>query len=383
MHKSLFFVPVLLAATAILAPFGTPEGAAPRAALATPADSVHPDFTVEKLSENLNNPWGMAWLPDGRLLVTERAGQILVFKDDKFTGEKLSGVPEVFAKGQGGLLDIQLHPDYAQNGWIYISYAKPVAGGATTALTRFKLQGNQVVEKQDIFEAKPTLEADYHFGSRIVFDKAKFLYLSVGERGTQPKVQQLDNDHGKVHRMYDDGRAPKDNPFANQKGSRPTIWTLGHRNPQGMVYDAANNRIWAVEHGPKGGDELNLIQKGKNYGWPKTSYGINYDGTVLTKNKELPGVENPVRYWVPSIGPCGMALVTSKRYPNWEGNLLVGALAFQHVARVQLSGAKYNTEEKLMQNVGRFRHVAQSPDGYLYAVTEGPGQLVKLMPKGQ
>jgi glucose/arabinose dehydrogenase len=150
-----------------------------------------------------------------------------------------------------------------------------------------------------------------------------------------------------------------------------------------MVYDAANNRIWAVEHGPKGGDELNLIQKGKNYGWPKTSYGINYDGTVLTKNKELPGVENPVRYWVPSIGPCGMALVTSKRYPNWEGNLLVGALAFQHVARVQLSGAKYNTEEKLMQNVGRFRHVAQSPDGYLYAVTEGPGQLVKLMPKGQ
>jgi glucose/arabinose dehydrogenase len=383
MNKSLFFVPALLAATVAVAPFGTPEAPAPRAALVAPADSVHPDFTVEKLYENLNNPWGMAWLPDGRLLVTERAGQILVFKDDKFTGEKLSGVPEVFAKGQGGLLDIQLHPDYAQNGWIYISYAKPVEGGATTALTRFKLQGNEVVEKQDIFEAKPALDADYHFGSRIVFDKAKFLYLSVGERGTQPKVLLLDNDHGKVHRMYDDGRAPKDNPFVNQKGARPTIWTLGHRNPQGMVYDAASNRIWAVEHGPKGGDELNLIQKGKNYGWPKTSYGINYDGTVLTKNKELPGIENPVRYWVPSIGPCGMALVTSKRYPNWQGNLLVGALAFQHVARVQLSGAKYNTEEKLMQNLGRFRHVAQSPDGYLYAVTEGPGQLVKLMPKGQ
>lgn len=383
MNKSLFFVPALLAATVAVAPFGTPDPAASRAALVAPADSVHPDFTVEKLYENLNNPWGMAWLPDGRLLVTERAGQILVFKDDKFTGEKLSGVPEVFAQGQGGLLDIQLHPDYAQNGWIYISYAKPVAGGATTALTRFKLQGNEVTEKQDIFEAKPALAADYHFGSRIVFDKDKFLYLSVGERGTQPKVLLLDNDHGKVHRMYDDGRAPKDNPFVNQKGARPTIWTLGHRNPQGMVYDAANNRIWAVEHGPKGGDELNLIQKGKNYGWPKTSYGINYDGTILTKNKELPGIENPVRYWVPSIGPCGMALVTSKRYPNWQGNLLVGALAFQHVARVQLNGAKYNTEEKLMQNLGRFRHVAQSPDGYLYAVTEGPGQLVKLMPKGQ
>ncbi len=383
MNKSLFFVPALLAATVAVAPFGTPDPVASRAALVAPADSVHPDFTVEKLYENLNNPWGMAWLPDGRLLVTERAGQILVFKDDKFTGEKLSGVPEVFAQGQGGLLDIQLHPDYAQNGWIYISYAKPVTGGATTVLTRFKLQGNEVVEKQDVFEAKPALAADYHFGSRIVFDKDKFLYLSVGERGTQPKVLLLDNDHGKVHRMHDDGRAPKDNPFVNQKGARPTIWTLGHRNPQGMVYDAANNRIWAVEHGPKGGDELNLIQKGKNYGWPKTSYGINYDGTILTKNKELPGIENPVRYWVPSIGPCGMALVTSKRYPNWQGNLLVGALAFQHVARVQLNGAKYNTEEKLMQNLGRFRHVAQSPDGYLYALTEGPGQLVKLMPKGQ
>jgi glucose/arabinose dehydrogenase len=383
MNKSLLFVPALLAAAVAVAPFGTPDPAAPRAALVAPADSVHPDFTVEKLYENLSNPWGMAWLPDGRLLVTERAGQILVFKDDKFTGEKLAGVPEVFAQGQGGLLDIQLHPDYAQNGWIYISYAKPVAGGATTTLTRFKLKGNEVTEKQDIFEAKPALAADYHFGSRIVFDKDKFLYLSVGERGTQPKVLLLDNDHGKVHRMHDDGRAPKDNPFVNQKGARPTIWTLGHRNPQGMVYDAANNRVWAVEHGPKGGDELNLIQKGKNYGWPKTSYGINYDGTILTKNKELPGIEKPVRYWVPSIGPCGMALVTSKRYPNWQGNLLIGALAFQHVARVQLNGAKYNTEEKLMQNLGRFRHVAQSPDGYLYAITEGPGQLVKLMPKEQ
>ena len=376
MNKSLFFLPALLAAAAALAPFGTPDRPAPQATLVAPADSVHPDFTVEKLYENLNNPWGMAWLPDGRLLVTERAGQILVFKDDKFTGEKLSGVPEVFNQGQGGLLDIQLHPDYAQNGWIYISYAKPVPGGATTALTRFKLQGNQVTEKQDIFEAKPALAADYHFGSRIVFDKDKFLFLSVGERGTQPKVLLLDNDHGKVHRMHDDGKAPKDNPFVNQKGARPTIWTLGHRNPQGMVYDAASNRLWAVEHGPKGGDELNLIQKGKNYGWPKTSYGINYDGTILTKNKELPGIQNPVRYWVPSIGPCGMALVTSKRYPNWQGNLLIGALAFQHVARVQLDGAKYSTEEKLMQNLGRFRHVAQSPDGYLYAVTEGPGQLV-------
>ncbi len=253
-------------------------------------------------------------------------------------------------------------------------------GGATTAIMRFKLQGNQLVEKKDIFLAQPYLKADFHFGSRIIFDKDKFLYFSSGERGTQPKVQELNNDHGKIHRIYDDGRVPQDNPFVNQKDARPTIWTYGHRNPQGMVYDAATNRIWAVEHGPKGGDELNLIQKGKNYGWPKTSYGINYDGTILTEFKEMAGVTNPVRYWVPSIGPCGMAQVTSDRYPEWKGNLLVGALAFRHIARVQLTDTKYETEEKLVQDIGRVRCVAESPDGYIYAITEGPGLLIRLTP---
>lgn len=339
-------------------------------------------FTSEKLHEGFNNPWGMTWLPDGRMLVTERAGDILVFKNDKYAGEKLSGVPEVVNRGQGGLLDIQTDPDFKKNGWIYIAYSKPMEdGAASTVVTRFRLKGNQLIEKKDIFVAKPALKADYHFGSRIIFDKAGFLYVSVGERGTQPKVQQLDNDHGKIHRIYPDGRIPTDNPFAGQAGASASIWTLGHRNPQGMVYDAANDRIWAVEHGPKGGDELNLIQKGKNYGWPKTSYGINYDGSILTEFKEMEGVENPVRYWVPSIGPCGMAIVTSSKYPDWSGNLLVGALAFRHVARVQLDGTKYATEEKLLQDIGRVRHIAQSPDGFIYVLTESPGLLLKLVPK--
>jgi glucose/arabinose dehydrogenase len=307
----------------------------------------------------------------------------LVFRNDKFTGEKLTGVPEVFNQGQGGLMDIQLHPDYRQNGWIYISYSKPMEGGATTAIARFKLKGNQVTELKDVFLAKPTLKANFHFGSRIVFDKDKFMYFSVGERGTQPKVWELDNDHGKIHRLYADGRIPKDNPYSAQSGARPSIWTIGHRNPQGVVYDAATNQIWAVEHGPKGGDELNLVQKGKNYGWPKTSYGINYDGSVLTENKELPGVENPVRYWVPSIGPCGMMLVTSNRYPGWKGNLLIGALAHRHIARVELNGTQYVSEEKVLQDIGRVRQVAQGPDGFIYAVTEGPGLLVKLVPRQQ
>jgi glucose/arabinose dehydrogenase len=344
-------------------------------------DPAKLEVSTEKLYEDFKNPWGMTWLPDGRLLVTEKAGEILVFKDDKFTGEKLSGLPQVSSAGQGGLLDIQLHPDYKTNGWIYISYSKPVEGGITTAVSRFKLQGNQVTDLQDIFLAKPFIPATFHFGSRIIFDKDKFLFVSVGERGTQPKVQELNNDHGKIHRIYDDGRIPADNPFAKQKDASASIWTYGHRNPQGMVYDAATNRIWAVEHGPKGGDELNLIEKAKNYGWPKTSYGINYDGSILTKDKELPGIENPVRYWVPSIGPCGMTIVTSDKYPAWKGNLLIGALAHRHLARVELSGNKYVTEEKLMTDMARFRYVAQSPDGFLYAITEGPGLLLKLVPR--
>jgi glucose/arabinose dehydrogenase len=246
---------------------------------------------------------------------------------------------------------------------------------------RFKLQGNQLVEKKDIFLAKPFLPANFHFGSRIVFDNKNFLFVSSGERGTQPKVQLLDNDHGKIHRIYDDGRIPKDNPFVSQNGAHGSIWTYGHRNPQGMVYDAVTNRLWEVEHGPMGGDELNLIEKGKNYGWPKTSYGINYDGTILTEFKEMEGVENPKRYWVPSIGPCGMTIVTSKRYPSWKGNLLVCALAFKHIARIQLSGTEYVSEQKLVQDIGRVRCVAESPDGYIYAITEGPGLMIKLIPK--
>lgn len=346
----------------------------------TPVDTTDIRFKVRVISDALDRSWGMAWLTDGRMLVTEKAGEILVFRNDKFTGEKLSGVPKVSDEGQGGLLDIQAHPDYARNKWIYISYSKPVPGGVTTAIARFRLDGNKVTELTDLYQAKPILSADFHFGSRIIFDKNNYLFFSSGERGTQPKVQELNNDHGKIHRLHDDGRVPKDNPFVGRKDANPSIWSYGHRNPQGMVYDAVNDRIWAAEHGPKGGDELNLIEKGKNYGWPKTCYGINYDGTVLTPFKEMAGVENPVRYWVPSIAPCGITIVSSKRYPDWKGNILVGALSFRHVARVQLNGTRYVTEERLLDGLGRVRDVAQSPDGYLYVITEGPGLMLKLIP---
>ncbi|WP_256013055.1 PQQ-dependent sugar dehydrogenase [Desertivirga xinjiangensis] len=332
------------------------------------------------LYDKLDNPWGMVWLPDGRLLVTERSGEILIFKDDKYTGEKITGLPKIAARGQGGLMDIQLHPQYSKNGWIYLAYSKPLGGAYSTAILRAKLQGNQLVEKQDIFVAGPALSASHHFGSRIAFDKEGYMFVVAGERGTNQKVQNLSNDHGKIHRLLDDGRVPKDNPFVGQANAKASIWSYGHRNPQGLAYDAANNRLWAVEHGPKGGDELNLVEKGKNYGWPIVTYGIGYDGSIISDKKEMKGVQNPVKYWVPSPAPCGMALVTSDKYPSWKGSLLIANLSFKYLGRITLDGTKFKSEEKLLENVGRVRHVAQSPDGFIYVVTEGPGKLLKIMP---
>ena len=336
--------------------------------------------TVNTLYTELTNPWGMVWLPDGRLLVTERKGEILVFKDDKYTGQKISGVPNVYARGQGGLMDIQLHPKYNENGWIYLAYSKPLSGGAATAVMRAKLNGNALVEKQDIFVAGPALSAGIHFGSRIAFDNDGYMYVVAGERGTNKKVQDLSNDHGKIHRLFDDGRVPPDNPFVNQENAQGSIWTYGHRNPQGMAYDKENNRLWAVEHGPRGGDELNLIEKGKNYGWPLVTYGIDYSGTKISDKTEMEGVQKPVKYWVPSPAPCGMAIVTSDKYPGWKGDLLIANLAFRFLNHVNLNGTTFESEEKLLDGVARIRHVAESPEGYIYVVTEAPGKLLKLMP---
>jgi aldose sugar dehydrogenase len=338
---------------------------------------------IDTLFTEFESPWGMTWLPDGRMLVTERKGEILIFKNDKFTGEKLSGVPEVHEVNQAGLLDITIHPDYANNGWIYLSYARPEGEGDVLVISRAKLDGNNMHSVEAIFVCGPEWKGGRHFGSRIVFDNAGYLYFSNGDKGSRPaNAQELDNDHGKIHRILDDGRIPEDNPFVNTPGANPSIWTYGNRNPQGMIYDKANDRIWAVEHGPKGGDELNLIEKGKNYGWPVISYGINYDGTVLTEFTEKEGMEQPVTYWVPSIATCGMTLVTSDKYPAWKGNVLVAGLAGQQIARVELEGTKAVGEETLLKDIGRVRQVSESPDGYIYAITEATGLLVKLIPQG-
>jgi aldose sugar dehydrogenase len=338
------------------------------------------NFKVDTLHTTLQNPWGMTWLGDGRMLITERKGEILIFKDDKYTGQKVQGLPAVYANGQAGLLDITVHPDHARNGWIYISYAKPVPGGGATTVARFKLNGNTVSSFEDLIVTTPAWNGGTHYGSRIVFDKQNFLFFTNGERGSQNNAQNLSNSHGKVHRIHDDGRIPTDNPFVNTANAVPSIWTYGNRNPQGMIYDEANNRIWSVEHGPMGGDELNLIQKGKNYGWPVITFGQNYNGTPITNITEKEGMEQPVKYWTPSIATCGMTLVTSDKYPAWKGNILVAALAGTHIARVEMNGTRATGEEKLLPGIGRVRQVSQSPDGFIYAVTEGTGLLIKLLP---
>jgi aldose sugar dehydrogenase len=338
------------------------------------------NFKIDTITNKLENPWGIAFLPDGRVLVTERAGEIRIVKDGKLLDEKIQNVPAVYAQGQGGLMDIVLHPKYASNGWIYLSYSKPGIGGGGTVIARAKLQGNSITNIEELFTALPFTSSGVHFGSRIVFDENNFMFFSSGERGSMNNSQKLDNHLGKILRLHDDGKIPTDNPFVNTPGAKKEIWSYGHRNPQGLVYDLSTKTLWSHEHGPRGGDELNMVQKGKNYGWPVISYGINYDGTTITELTEKEGMEQPVYQWTPSIAPCGMALVTGNRYPNWKGNILVGALAHTHVARVELSGKTYSKQEKLLDKVGRVRAVVESPDGYIYVATESPGMLMKLIP---
>jgi len=337
-------------------------------------------FAVDTITTKLKNPWGIAFLPDGRALVTERAGEIRIIKDGKLLDERIQGVPPVYAHGQGGLMDIQLHGDLDKNDWIYLSYSKPVADSGGTVIARAKLEGNTLTNLEELFQALPLSKSEVHFGSRIAFDGKGYMFFTSGERGKKENAQDLTNLLGKVLRLHDDGKVPSDNPFVSTIGARSEIWSYGHRNLQGLYYDQQTGILWEHEHGPQGGDELNIVEKGKNYGWPVITYGINYDNTIITDITEKEGMEQPVRYWVPSIAPCGMTMVTSDKYPNWKGNILVGALSHQLVARVEVADKKFVKEERLLEKIGRVRAVVQSPDGYIYVATENPGKLVRLVP---
>jgi len=337
-------------------------------------------FIIDTLATGLTNPWSMAFLPDGRILIAERPGRLRVFEGGKLLEKPVEGLPEIWSHGQGGLLDVVLHPDYEQNGWIYFAFAKKIGDVGNTAIGRGKLNGNQLTNFEELFHGRELTDAPYHFGCRIVFDDNNYLFFCIGDRGEIANAQKLTNHNGKVHRIHDDGRVPVDNPFVDSAGAMPEIWTYGNRNIQGMALHPVTRELWSHEHGARGGDEINLMVKGGNYGWPLATHGINYNGTMITPDTTLPGMIDPVLHWTPSIAPCGMTFVSSEKYPGWEGNLLAGALAGQQIRRVEFENGKPVHEEVLLEEFARFRDVRQAPDGYIYVLTENPDLFLRIVP---
>jgi glucose/arabinose dehydrogenase len=333
--------------------------------------------------EGLEHPWGLAFLPDGRLLVTERPGRLRIVRDGTLDPRPVEGLPEIAAVGQGGLLDVALHPRYAATEWIYLSYAARGDGGIGTEVLRGRLRDHRLTEIQILFRLQPKSRTGLHFGSRLVFDRTGALIVTLGDRGAQDQAQRLDDHRGKIVRLLDDGRVPEDNPFAGRPGARPEIWTYGNRNVQGAARHLETGAIWAHEHGPQGGDEVNVIEPGRNYGWPVITYGVNYGtGTPIGEGTHKPGMEQPLHVWVPSIAPSGMAFYQDDRFPGWRGSLFVGALRDRMLVRLELQGEKVVREERMLQGVlGRIRDVRAGPDGFLYLLTDSSrGVIARLEP---
>jgi aldose sugar dehydrogenase len=341
-------------------------------------------FTLDTVVTGLSVPWGMAFLPNGDMLISERSGTLHIFSEGKLS-EPVEGLPAIMAIGQGGLLDIALHPEYDTNGWIYFSYSALIGEGArptgNTAIMRARIDGLRLIDQQMIFRGEPATDRNYHFGCKIAFDGKGHIFFGIGDRGQHFEFpQKLDTHNGKIHRLNDDGSIPDDNPFVNTPGAMASIWSYGHRNPQGTCFDPLTGELWVSEHGPRGGDELNLIRPGLNYGWPVISYGINYDGTILTDLTEKEGMEQPVYQWTPSIGPCGMTFVTGDRYPNWKNNIFLGSLPLKHLERVVMEENRVIHREELLKGIGRVRNVVMGPDGLIYFAIETPGYILRLIP---
>ena len=340
-------------------------------------------FHLVKVTDGLEHPWGLAFLPDGRMLVTERPGRLRIVADGWLVPEPVAGVPAVWADGQGGLLDVALHPDFAQNGLVYLSYASPSADGddAATAVARGRLTGDRLEDVEEIYVALPRDDGGRHFGSRLVFADG-YLFVTAGERGDTDRAQDLGDPAGSVIRLHDDGSVPVDNPFVSTAGARPELYSVGHRNPQGMALEAATGRIYAIEHGPKGGDELNLIEAGVNYGWPVITYGKSYMGFKIGEGTHKEGMAQPVHYWVPSISPSGLMIYDGERFPAWQGSFFAGALSGELLVRLEVAGGKAVVEERMLEDLEeRIRDVRQGPDGLIYLLTDHPdGMLLRLEP---
>lgn len=345
-------------------------------------------FRVATVVEGLSHPWGMAFLPGGDILVTERDGRLRIVRNGKLQREPVEGIPEVRARGQGGLLDVALHPSFDENRLVYFTYSKPGARGATTALARGRFEESRLTGVEDVFVADAWSENRIHFGSRIVFDRDGFIFLTVGDRGddtglgTRQRAQNLGDHAGSTIRIHDDGRVPDDNPFVGRDGAHPEIFSFGHRNAQGMTFHPATGELWQHEHGPRGGDEVNIIRRGANYGWPVVTHGINYVGTRIADETTAPGIEPSVLYWVPSIAPSGMAFYTGDAFPEWQGDLFVGALVQKHLRRVVLDGNEVVAQEELLGDLGhRIRDVRVGPDGLIYLLVDADdAPMLRLEP---
>ena len=370
-------------------------------ALAQPPGPPGEKFKVTTVVEGLKNPWSMAWLPNGDMLVTERGGTLRIVRGGKLLPDPVPGVPAVRVVGQGGLQEVAVHPKFAQNHYVYLSYSKPRNDNkeGTTGLMRAKFENDRLVDAREIFEAKAWNDRPGHFGARIAFDRDGYLFMSVGDRmaglggpngfdATDHPAQSLMSHQGKILRLRDDGTVPPDNPFVGRKDALPEIWSWGHRNPQGLAVHPDTNQLWSTEHGPQGGDELNMIRKGANYGWPTIGYGVNYvTGTAIHQSREREGMEQPKAFWVPSIGISGLLFYSGDKFPNWKGNAFIGGMSApgRQLSRVSLNGETVATREPLLAGQYRIRDVRQGPDGFVYIATDSqtPGQstaIIRLEP---
>ena len=352
-------------------------------AAAQAIQSAEHAFRVATVVQGLDEPWGLAFLPDGRMLVTEKAGRLRIVHDGKLEPKPVAGLPQVTVHGQGGLMDVALHPRFAENSWVYLSYAARGADGVGTEVARGKLVGERLENVEVIFRQQPKGNTGRHFGSRLVFDRAGYLYITLGDRGEMERAQKPGDHAGSVIRLHGDGRVPSDNPFVGKAGWKPEKFTVGNRNMQGAALHPQTGVLWTHEHGPQGGDEINVIRAGVNYGWPVITYGVEYGvGTKIGEGTAKPGMAQPIHYWVPSIAPSGMAFYTGARFPRWKGDLFVGALRGEILVRLRLDGEKVAREERLLRGVvGRIRDVRDGPDGYLYLLTDASnGVIARLEP---
>ncbi len=347
------------------------------------------NISVSLVADEISIPWAMVQLPSGEILISERKGELRVIKNGRLLSEHITGLPKIHSNGQGGLLDLALHPDFSKNQWLYFTYASKEdsnldkSSGSNTALMRATLDIStlSLTDKKLLYKAQPNSKIGRHYGSRIVFDDKGFIFFSVGDRGQRDvNPQNIGKDGGKIYRLHYDGRVPLDNPFVDNKGSKTAIYSYGHRNPQGMSIDPRTNNIWSHEHGPRGGDEVNVIKKGLNYGWPEISYGINYNGTTLTDITKKNGMAQPALYWTPSIAPSGMIYISSDKYPALKGKFLVGSMKFNHLVLLTIKGEQVISQEKVFKDIGRARSLLQGKDGYIYVGIDGVG-IKRLIPE--